>query len=361
MTENNNGNGKSRRTFLKEVAAYSGGIAIAGYATGFGESLAFAGKAADVSTAKWAKQVGLELFTVRDVMTDPKSFVATLEQVAAIGYKEIEPANGYAGMEPKDFRAMLDRLGLSMPSTHSGATEGPDLEKTLEGYQIMGIQYVEINAPRAARGAGGPGGGRGAGAAAAAPAGGAPAARGGPYGNGPVREVPPVTMESVKRTAAQDNEHGKIAQKFGMKILIHNHTAEFSPIADNPSMKPYDVLLAETDPSLVAMQMDIGWASVAGQDILAMFKKNPGRYELWHVKDSAGIPNMTPQMDQAQRMTAADIVPVGMGVVDYKTIFENAELAGMKHYCVEQDNANAWGDSVAAARVSYNSLVKMLA
>src|SRR5580693_8546200 len=353
MTQNHNGNGKSRRTFLKEVAAYSGGIAIAGYATGFGESLAFAGKAADVSTAKWAKQVGLELFTVRDVMTDPKSYVATLEQVAAIGYKEVEPAGGYAGLSPKDFRAVLDRLGLSMPSTHSGATEGPDLEKTLEGYQIMGIKYVEISAPRAPRPAAAP-------AAATAPATAAPG-RGGPYGNGPVREVPPVTLESVKRSAAQDNEHGKIAQKFGMKILIHNHTQEFAPIADSPTMRPYDVLLAETDPNLVAMQMDIGWASVAGQDILAMFKKNPGRYELWHVKDASGIPNMTPQMDEAQRMTAADIVPVGMGVVDYKTIFQNAELAGMKHYCVEQDNANAWGDSVAAARVSYNSLVKMLA
>jgi sugar phosphate isomerase/epimerase len=168
-------------------------------------------------------------------------------------------------------------------------------------------------------------------------------------------------MESVKRQAALDNEHGKIAAKFGMKILIHNHTQEFTPIADNPTMKPYDVLLAETDPSLVAMQMDIGWASVAGQDPLAMFKKNPGRYELWHVKDSAGIPNMTPQMDEAQRMTAADIVPVGMGVIDYKTIFQNAELAGMKHYCIEQDNANSWGDSVAAARVSYTNLVKILA
>src|SRR5579872_1292065 len=119
MTENNNE--KSRRAFLKEAAVYSGGIALAGYAANLGAPLAFAGKPADVSTAKWAKQAGLELFTVRDVMTDPKSYVATLEQVAAIGYKEIEPAGGYAGMEPKDFRAMLDRLGLSMPSTHSGA------------------------------------------------------------------------------------------------------------------------------------------------------------------------------------------------------------------------------------------------
>jgi sugar phosphate isomerase/epimerase len=109
------------------------------------------------------------------------------------------------------------------------------------------------------------------------------------------------------------------------------------------------------------MQLDIGWASVAGQDILGMFKKSPGRFELWHVKDAAGIPHMTPQMTQAQRMSDADLVPVGFGAVDYKTIFASAQLAGMKHFCVEQDNANSWGDSVAAAKVSYDNLQKILA
>ncbi|SPE33916.1 hypothetical protein SBA3_2070028 [Candidatus Sulfopaludibacter sp. SbA3] len=37
------------------------------------------------------------------------------------------------------------------------------------------------------------------------------------------------------------------------------------------------------NPALVAMQLDIGWASVAGQNILEMFQKHPGRFELWHV------------------------------------------------------------------------------
>ncbi len=49
-----------------------------------------------------------------------------------------------------------------------------------------------------------------------------------------------------------------------------------------------------------------------------------------------------------------------MGAVDYKTVFETARLAGMKHFWVEQDNANTWGDSVAASKVSYNNLAKML-
>ena len=63
-------------------------------------------------------------------------------KVAAIGYREIEPANGYNNRSPAEFRSMLDRLGLTMPSTHSGARRtGAELEKQLEGFQIMEIKY----------------------------------------------------------------------------------------------------------------------------------------------------------------------------------------------------------------------------
>ncbi|HEY6466610.1 MAG TPA: sugar phosphate isomerase/epimerase [Candidatus Acidoferrales bacterium] len=369
MTDNLNGNATDRRLFLKEMAIYSGGLAVAGYATNFGGFLVptahaqgvVGGVEAPTSTAMWRQHVGLELFTVRDQMTDPKSYEGALAKVSEIGYKEVEPAGGYAGLDPskeadaKKFRTMLDSYGLSMPSTHSGATEGPDLDQQLNGFAIMGIKYTEISAPRGARGP--------APARAMAPPP-SPSANGiarGPYGNGAVREPAPQTMDQVKRRAEALNTHGKIAQKFGMKMLVHNHTQEFAPLADYPDQRPYDIILANTDPSLVAMQIDIGWASVAGQDILAMFKKNPGRYELWHVKDASGIPHMTSQMTMAQRMSAADLVPVGLGAVDYKTIFENAHLAGMKHYCVEQDNANSWGDSIAAAKTSYENLQKILA
>lgn len=78
------------------------------------------------------------------------------------------------------------------------------------------------------------------------------------------------------------------------------------------------------------------------------------------MKDARGIKYMTPQMTQAERQRSAMLVPVGQGEVDYKPIFANAELAGLKHYCVEQDNAADWGDSVAAARVSYQNLMKQL-
>jgi sugar phosphate isomerase/epimerase len=278
--------------------------------------------AARLAAADWKRQPGLELYTVRDLTA--KDYEGTVAKVAEIGYKEVEPATDYGRMEPKQFRAMLDRYGLTAPTTHVGATVGPDLEKQLEGFQTIGIRYTEVrSAPQAGSG------GRG-------------------------RE------ESVKRQAAQLNEHGKLVKKFGMKMLVHNHTQEFQPI-EGGARRPYDILLAETDPELVAMQLDIGWASVAGQNIIEMFHKNPGRFELWHVKDARGIKLMTPEMPQSERQRSAMLVPVGEGEIDYKTIFANAGLAGLKHYCVEQDNAADWGDSVAAARVSYQNLMKILA
>jgi sugar phosphate isomerase/epimerase len=297
----------NRRDFLKNITALAAASAAA----------------AQAAPADWKKQIGLEMYTVRDLT--PKDYEGTLAKIAAIGYKEIEPASAdYGGMQPKDFRAMLDRHGISMPSTHIGATAGPNLEKELEGFQIMGLKYTEV--------------------------------RGGGDTPGSMAKN---AQEAAKRTAKLLNEHGKITKKFGMKMLYHNHAQEFQPFMGSAE-RPYDILLAETDPSLVAMQLDIGWASVAGQNVLEMFQKNPGRFELWHVKDAYGIKTLDPKLDQRARMRNVMLVPIGQGEVKYKPIFAAAELAGMKHFCIEQDNAAAWGDSVAAARISFEALTKVL-
>jgi sugar phosphate isomerase/epimerase len=344
LSEGKNMTNLHRRDFLKMT-----GAAGAAWMTGsLREALA-------QSSSDWAKQVGLELFTVRDAMqTD---YEGVLAKIASFGYKEVEPASGYNNLAPKDFRAMLDRYGLSAPSTHSGLPPGDTIEARLEGGRIMGFKYIEN------LGGGGGGGGRGRGGAPGAPApGGAsgapPQGRGPGGGGGGGRGA--ATTESVKRQAQTLNENGKLAAKFGMKMIVHNHTMEFAPLGDKPEMRPYDVLLAETDPALVVMQLDIGWASVAGQDILGLFKKNPGRFECWHVKDAKGIKAMSPALTQSERQRNADLVPVGQGEVDYKSIFAAASQAGMKHFCIEQDNASQWGDSVAAARVSFNGLVRLL-
>ena len=123
----------------------------------------------------------------------------------------------------RSFWALLDRLGLSMPSTHSGATEGPDLEKQLEGFQLMGIKYVEISAPRASRAPG--------------------AGPGGPGAGGPGRGFgaqPPQTSDAVKLPGGPAiNQHGQIAKKFGMKNTgPQPHDGVFRLSRTIPKMRP---------------------------------------------------------------------------------------------------------------------------
>ncbi len=327
----------SRREFLKNIATGVGGLALAGRVG----SMAAAPAQAAATAPNWTAQIGLELYTVRDLIA--KDYEGTLEKVAQIGYKEVEPAEGYNHMSPKAFRQLLDRLGLRMPSTHSGIDAGDDaaVEKQLAGFQIMGIEYTSLSEPRPAR------------TAVRRPP--TPAQR----ARMMARFARPRTVEDVKREAALYNRYGKLAQKFGIKILRHNHTMEFQP-CEGTQQTPYDILLAETDPEFVAMQMDIGWATVAGQDPIELFRKHPGRFVLWHVKDVACLKCLPPATDEFARLRAARLVPVGEGDIDYKNIFKYAGLAGMKHFAIEQDSAAAWGDSMAAARVSYQHLHTML-
>lgn len=342
---------RTRRQFLREATV---GTAAA-FVTSHTQPLA---PSQTTVASPWRSRIGLELYTVRDLMTD---YEGTLAKVAEIGYTEVE-ATTYNNMSPKDFRAMLDRLKLTMPSTHAAARgTGADLERQLEGFQVMGIKYTEIAAPASSPGASTPDPRR----PATLPPGAYFDAGTGRVRNsfketeafGPYQPV--VSLESVKQRAAQLNANGKIAQKFGMKLLVHNHTGEFEKLTDSPRTS-FDILVEETDPALVTMQLDLGWAYIAGVDPLVLFKAHPGRFELWHIKDVFGLKTVNPLLGPNARVSSMALVPVGTGHIDFKPIFAQSQLAGLKHFVIEQDNAAAWGDSLAAARVSYQNLAGML-
>ena len=314
-----------------------------------------------VQASPWASRIGLELYTVRDLLAS--DYEGTLAQVAAIGYTEVEPTS-YNNMSPKEFRALLDRYKLSMPSTHAPARgSGAELEKQLEGFQIMGIKYTEIQPA-------GPSPGRGT--AAPDPRRPTTLPPGGYFdaGTGRVRNAfketeafgpyqVPASLDAARRRAAQLNLDGRLAQKYGMKVLVHNHTVEFEKLTDSPRTL-FDVLVSETDPALVTMQLDLGWAHIAGVDPVALFEVHPGRFELWHVKDVFGLKTVNPSLGPNARVSSMAIVPVGTGHIDFKPAFAEASLAGLKYFVIEQDNAAAWGNSLAAARVSFENLKAIL-
>src|SRR5664279_113179 len=176
MTNNHDASARNRRAFLKE-AALGGACLVSG-----GASVLAASKVAP----QWKNQIGLELYTVRELLkTD---YEGTLAKVAAIGYKEVEPADPYNNMQPEQYKALLDKYHFKMFSTHADATDGPGLEKELEGQAQMGLKYTAVQSARRA--------------------------------GGPAHEQR--TIEGVKQRCVEMNKHGELLKKFGMKYYIHN-------------------------------------------------------------------------------------------------------------------------------------------
>jgi len=241
--------------------------------------------------------IGVQLYTVRDQME--KDFAGTLENVARIGYKEVEFA-GYFGNDPKEVKTMLDDLGLSAPAAHISLDRFQnDLDNLIEASNTVGHTYLIC-----------------------------------PSLPGDKRD----SIDYYKEIAAFFNETGEKCKQAGMRFGYHNHSFEFEPI---DGIMPYDFLLKKTEPQYVTMEMDIFWTINAGFEPVDYFKKYPGRFELCHVKDMAADKKM---------------VDVGAGRIDFANIFAYSETAGMKHYVVEHDKPE---NSLQSITNSYKYLNKL--
>lgn len=247
-------------------------------------------------TAKLGR-IGIELYTVRrEFAKDPEG---TLARVAEIGYREVEFAE-YPPGTPQEIRRMLDRHGLRAPASHVGLTElRTGWDAALERAGVIGQQYIVVAF---------------------------------------VGQNERKNADDWKRIAASFNRAGATARKDGLSFCYHNHDFEFPPL---DGVVPYDLLLGETDPKLVGLELDLYWISKAGKDPLDYFAKWPGRFPLVHVKD----------MDATPRRFFAD---VGKGTIDFRRIFRRARQAGIQHYFYEQDETP--GDPFDSARASYQYL-----
>ncbi len=139
------------------------------------------------------------------------------------------------------------------------------------------------------------------------------------------------------------NKAGEIVKKANLQLAYHNHDFEF---ADFNGEHGYDILLNNTDSDLLKMEMDLYWAVRAGYDPIALFKSNPGRFHLWHVKDMS-------KTDKTQNTEICN------GVLDFKTIFKSAKLAGVKHFIVEQET-NYVPDYIGSITTSNKEVKKLL-
>ncbi len=263
------------------------------------------------------EKVGVQLYTVRNLMKS--DFEGTIAKVAAIGYKEVEFA-GLFNHSPKDVRAILDKDGLTAPSSHVGydivENHWPE---TIEAAKIIGQSYIVC-----------PG----------------------------IPDDMRKQADGYKRIAEQFNKAGEASNKAGIKFAYHNHTWEFEPSPLLGGKHPYDFLLDSTDPKLCNMEMDLCWAAVAGQDPVSYFNRYPGRFPLVHVKDMKKLPKPSDDNTVPTKLDnlEADMTDAGSGVIDWKRIFASADIAGIKHFIVEND----WPkDAFASLTNSYDYLSKL--
>ena len=154
-------------------------------------------------------------------------------------------------------------------------------------------------------------------------------------------------IEVFKSLAQMLNTSGQQAKAHGLKLCYHNHAFEYEPLPEGTM--GLDVLINETEKSLVSLELDIFWASVAGHDPVDVLKKYSGRVSLLHLKDKAtGFPNQ-----YNEKVPPATFREVGNGSVDIPAVLSAADAEGVRQYFVEQDQS---GDPIISLRQSYNYL-----
>jgi sugar phosphate isomerase/epimerase len=137
-------------------------------------------------------------------------------------------------------------------------------------------------------------------------------------------------VETYKRMIADWNKVGQIMKNTGIQFGYHNHNFEFAPV--DGIVPYYDIFIPEMDADLITMELDVYWATKAGQDPVEMFNKYPGRFQLTHFKD------MSQKSDPFYEVIKDDITSVGAGLIDFKRIWDARETAGIKYMFVEDDN-----------------------
>jgi sugar phosphate isomerase/epimerase len=257
------------------------------------------------------EKVGLQLYTVRDLMKD--DFDGTIAKVAAIGYKEVEFA-GYFGRTAQQVRAACDKNGLAPVSTHIQYEELDDkFPSVIETSKAIGLKYIVC-----------------------------------PFIKEELRKSPDIW----KQASDKFNRCGEQTKKAGIQFAYHNHWFEFLPV---DGKLPYDELLKLCDRNLVKMEMDLCWITAAGGDPLKYFNEYPGRFPLVHVKDLHSIPKVTAGGAQNYGDTV-DLTEVGSGLIDWKRIFAQSDKAGIKHYIVEHDHPKQPFDSITKSYEYLNKL-----
>ena len=270
-----------RRALFRGAA---GAAVIAGVSGGTAADAAPAAESAGQGRRLRNDQIGLQLFTVRDAfMADPEG---TTRALADIGYETVELAGLPPGFDAQRLRRLFDRFGVRARSSHHGFADvaNPDrLRQIIADAKALGQRYVVC-----------PGG------------------------------IPDFTVEGFTFAAGVFNQVGAECRRAGLVFGYHNHETEFR-FVDGQLL--HDILIDETDPRLVTMEVDVHWVYVGRGNPYEVIWRHPDRVRLFHVK------GLRPDLELTDVGSADDII-------DWGPLFRFAITRGVEEYIIENDDPN---------------------
>lgn len=212
---------------------------------------------------------------------------SALKRVASLGIREVE-FPGTLGRSAIECRKQLDDLGMRVLGGGGVYKElTSNLDEVLQTSAVLGKQYVYCYWP---------------------------------WLDGGKNK----TADDWKKLATTMNELGARVKAGGLTLAYHNHDMEFLPLGPSGRL-PYDLLLENTDPKLVTMQLDLWWVNKAKQSPVPFLKRYPGRFASFHIKE----PSNTPE---------AGMACTGSSFSDAKTILRAGKAAGVKHFVIENED-----------------------
>jgi sugar phosphate isomerase/epimerase len=288
----------NRRTCLKNLGVAAAGVLVSGSSR---------------ASAGWVRSaLGLQLFTVRDPLR--KDLEGTLAEVAALGYSEVEMfgfgGNAFIedplfGVTAVEMRRTLDRHGLAVTCTQmSGRVD--DIGPIAEAAHILGIRHLIVAM--------------------------------GPEFLSITPEGPVVSevedADQIRRLAERLNRLGSSCRSEELGLGYHNHHMEFAHLG---SARAYDLLLERTDPELVWMELDVGWAKAGGAEPEDYLARYPGRFVSCHLKDFAPDRPLPADLSGAPIPNMLRMVAPGDGVVDFVKVLAEMDRQHIGHGFVECD------------------------
>ena len=250
-----------------------------------------------------SKDLGVQLYTVRNIINQDPATV--LHEIQDIGYTEVECTSGNLNQ----IWPALKQTGLRAVSVHLGGLESGDtLNSTLADLKKRGFEYAVV----------------------------------------PYLDIVKGGADGLKRIAGSLNEMGEKAVAQGMTFCYHNHAHDFSPLGGPNAL---ELLLKQTNPQYVQLELDVFWVTVAGLDPVKILQQYGGRVPLVHLKDKS---KSFAKTQFSENVPHAAFASVGSGSVDFPAILSIAAASGVRHYFVEQDETP--GDPIAALRSSYDYL-----